>query len=263
MKIVTWNINSIRLRLSLLQKLVETHKPDIIALQETKVQNHLFPAAELRQMGYDYLFYAGQKSYNGVAIISKKNFSNSFSLDLYNEDKRHVAINIGGIEIHNFYVPAGGDIPDIQQNPKFKHKLEYINLMENWLIANRNTNNKLIIIGDLNIAPNEHDVWSSKQLRNIVSHTEIERAILKKLQASLNFIDSARHFVPLEQKLYTWWSYRNIDWQKSNRGRRLDHIWVSKNLQSNMLSVTSLSEARSWQQPSDHVPYMLTLSLPS
>ena len=158
-------------------------------------------------------------------------------------------------------MPSGGDIPDVNLNQKFKHKLEYINLMEEWIISNRTKNDKMILMGDFNISPHEHDVWSSRQLRNEVSHTDIERSMLIKLQNSLDFVDTARHFVPLSEKFYTWWSYRNINWQKSNRGRRLDHIWVSSNLKDKLLSVQAISIARDWLLPSDHVPYCIDIDI--
>ncbi|XVN43021.1 MAG: exodeoxyribonuclease III [Candidatus Rickettsia vulgarisii] len=261
MKMVTWNINSVRLRLNLLKKLIEEHQPDIIALQEIKTINDYFPYQDIKDMGYPYMHFSGQKSYNGVAIISKLPFTKQFSLELYNEDKRHVAVEVSEVEIHNFYVPAGGDIPDIELNEKFKHKLEYVKLAEEWFLENRSKDNKIVLMGDLNIAPYEHDVWSSKSLRNVVSHTDIERASLIKFQNSLGFIDTSRHIVPFDQKFYTWWSYRNKDWQKSNRGRKLDHAWTSTNLQDNILSINSLREARDWLQPSDHVPYFLNLKI--
>ena len=261
MKIVTWNINSIRLRIALLKQLIDEYTPDMIALQEIKTTNDFFPYQEVVNMGYKHVYFEGQKSYNGVAIISKFPFTNKFSLELYNSDKRHIAVEVQGIEIHNFYVPAGGDIPDVSINSKFKHKLEYIKLMQSWFSNNRNINSKIVVLGDLNIAPHEHDVWSSKQLRNVVSHTDIERYMLLELQSSLSFVDSARNFIPHDEKLYTWWSYRNVDWEKSNRGRRLDHIWTSSNLKDNMLSIGIVREARNWLQPSDHVPYFLQLQL--
>lgn len=259
MKIVTWNINSIRLRINLLKKLIDEQQPDIICLQEIKVEDLLFPLEALSQFGYKYLYYSGQKSYHGVAILSKVPADSNFSIELYNNDKRHIAVKIKDIEIHNFYIPAGGDIPDINENPKFRHKLEYIDLAQNWFTSNRSSKSKIILLGDLNIAPLEHDVWSSKQLKKVVSHTDVERKKLIDFQNSLSFIDSARHFTPIDQKLYTWWSYRNLDWLKSDRGRRLDHIWVSANLKHNMKSATTLKDTRSWAQPSDHVPYILEL----
>ena len=252
MKIITWNINSVRLRMSLLEKLINEYRPDIICLQEIKVEDILFPHQLLQQFGYQYIYYSGQKSYHGVAVLSKFPAEQNFCLSLYNEDKRHIAVKIKNIEIHNLYIPAGGDIPDIAQNLKFRHKLEYISLIQSWLATNRNISDKIILLGDLNIAPLENDVWSSKQLRN-------ERHNLITLQNSLKFVDSARYFTPADQKLYSWWSYRNIDWLKSNRGRRLDHIWVSENLKNQMKSVVSIIAARSWPQPSDHIPYMLEL----
>lgn len=260
MKIVTWNINSVRLRLALLNRLVNEEQPDIIALQETKVVDDLFPHEQIRAIGYPYLFYSGSKSYNGVAVISKIKPEISFPLKFYNDDKRHLAVKFRDIELHNFYVPAGGDIPDVDENPKFKHKLEYIALIQNWLTQNRHAQDKIVLLGDLNIAPLEHDVWSSRQLRNVVSHTDIERAALLDLQNSVNFIDSARYYTPPEQKFYTWWSYRNQDWQKSNRGRRLDHIWVTPPLQERLHAIKVLRDARDWPQPSDHVPYILELA---
>jgi exodeoxyribonuclease-3 len=261
MKIVTWNINSIRFRISLLKKLIDAYQPDIITLQETKVEDDLFPMQIIKDMGYRYIIYSGQKSYNGVAILSKFPFTDMLVLELYNNDKRHIAVKVNGIELHNFYVPAGGDIPDININLKFKHKLEYIKLMQKWLTSNRSLRDKIIITGDLNVAPHEHDVWSSRQLRKVISHTDIERSLLIELQNSLDFIDSARHFTPFNEKFYTWWSYRNVDWKKSNRGRRLDHIWLSRNLESELLAINALSHVRDWLQPSDHIPYCVTIRI--
>lgn len=257
MKIITWNINSIRLRFNLLRKVARQHKPDIIALQETKVTDELFPIEKVRELGYNYFCFAGEKSYNGVAILSKLPIDKTFSLEFYNSHKRHIAASIAGIEVHNFYVPAGGEIPDADTNPKFKHKLEYLEFMRSWFAQNRALNNRIIVCGDLNIAPHEHDVWSSVKLKNVVSHTPIERQKLIEVQNSLGFIDSARPFIPLDQKLYTWWTYRTIDWNAPDRGRRLDHIWLSRDMEPQLKTVLSLREARGWQQPSDHVPYIV------
>lgn len=259
MRIVTWNINSVRLRIDLIEKFTKENNPDILALQETKCPDDKFPLEKIKQMGFEHIVYSGQKSYNGVAILSKAPITNSFSIELCNDDKRHIAASINGYEIHNFYVPAGGDIPDIDENPKYKHKLEYVRQMEQWLKNNRSVEDKMVLLGDLNIAPHEHDVWSSRQLRNVISHTQPEREALLSLQSSMNFIDSGRHFVEMSDKLYTWWSYRNRDWQKSNRGRRLDHIWASYPVKENLKNIQVLSEARNWISPSDHVPYILDL----
>jgi len=262
MRIITWNINSVRLRINLLEKLCLEQEPDVICLQETKTEDKTFPLDEIQKMGYENVIYSGEKSYNGVAIISKHKISKHFSLNIYNENKRHICAKINDFEIHNFYVPAGGDEPDVSVNPKYKHKLEYVKLMQEWFASNRSKqHDKIILLGDLNIAPHEHDVWSSKQLRNVISHTDPERKALFSLQESFGFIDTGRHFTDLSEKLYSWWSYRNRDWKKSNRGRRLDHIWVSENLEDKLQDSISIPYARAWERPSDHVPCIVDLDV--
>lgn len=261
MKIITWNINSLRLRLDLLHRLTLKHQTDVICLQETKVRDELFPLKQIKEMGFDYVVFAGEKSYNGVAILSKFPITNSFSLNLCDHGKRHIAAVINDIEIHNFYIPAGGDIPDPELNPKFKYKLEYNIAAREWFIQNRKPKDNIILLGDLNIAPYEHDVWSSKQLSNVVSHTKVERELLIALCRSLDFIDTGRHFVSLDQKLYSWWSYRNQDWKKSNRGRRLDHIWVTKPLKNALISTHYDKDIRDEISTSDHIPCMIELKI--
>ncbi|HJK86751.1 MAG TPA: exodeoxyribonuclease III [Candidatus Megaira endosymbiont of Nemacystus decipiens] len=259
MKIVTWNINSIRLRLELIKIINEKYLPDVICLQETKVEDKFFPMEAINNMGFPHVVFRGQKSYNGVAILSKYPIINSFAVDLYNEDKRHICGRIKNIEIHNFYVPAGGDIPDESINPKFKHKIQFVKLMQDWFKNNRNKSDKIILLGDLNIAPHENDVWSTKQLRDVVSHTPIERSTLINFQKSFDFIDTGRHFIPQKEKLYSWWSYRNRDWKKSNRGRRLDHLWVSSNLAGDLIETYYDRDMRSSNRPSDHIPCLLKI----
>ncbi len=263
MIIVSWNINSVRLRIGLLQELIVKHNPDIICLQETKVVDELFPKQDILDLGYNYLKIKGQKSYNGVAILSKIEFKDDFSLKLADiDDARHISITLPqNIELHNFYIPAGGDEPDPVVNPKFAHKLAVVDYMDNWFRLNRKPQDKIIILGDFNIAPLEHDVWSHKQLLKVVSHTPIEVEKLNKLKSSLNWLDTARHFVPEKEKLYSWWSYRNKDWKKSNRGRRLDHIWVTRSLEANLVRQEIMKDMRDQASPSDHVPVIIELNL--
>jgi exodeoxyribonuclease-3 len=262
--VATWNINSLRLRQNLLHLLNAGLTPDVICLQETKVPDELFPADIGAATGFPHIIKRGMKSYNGVAILSRLPLTPvSTAPDWCGKgDCRHIAAAIstpsGPLTIHNFYVPAGGDIPDPATNPKFAHKLAFIEEARAHFAANAPT--RAILVGDLNIAPLENDVWSHKQLLTIVSHTPPET---EGLNAWMNtgFTDAVRHFVPADQKLYTWWSYRNRDWEASNRGRRLDHIWATPDLTPALRRHQILKQARNWEQPSDHVPVAVTLSL--
>ncbi len=262
MRIATWNINSVRLRLAQLKQLALEASPDIICLQETKVEDASFPLEALKSLGYPHIAFSGQKSYNGVAILSKSPFRSIEIHDVVkgSDHKRHIAVTLeSGIAIHNFYVPAGGDIPDREQNPAYGFKLDFVESMQRWsrLLAE---DQKVVLVGDLNIAPLEHDVWSSKQLRDVVSHTAPERERLMQLVATRQWCDVGRHFVPEPEKLYSWWSYRNRDWKKSNRGRRLDHIWVTPALSPSLKHYQTLIHARDWSSPSDHVPLIAELA---
>lgn len=263
MKIVSWNINSVRLRINLLAKLSNEQRPDIICLQETKVQDKDFPLEKIKEIGYPHVIFSGEKSYNGVAILSKLPLSDVQMMEFSGStNKRHISAALpDGTIVHNFYIPAGGDEPDVEINPKFKFKLEFVDYLTEFFAKNHKKTDKIIIVGDFNIAPFEHDVWSSKSLRKVVSHTVIERDKIGLLSKSLDWVDVARHFVPMEEKAYSWWSYRNRDWTKSNRGRRLDHIWITPELKSKLASYKVISDARSWEKPSDHAPIVAEINL--
>jgi exodeoxyribonuclease-3 len=263
MKIATWNINSVRLRENLLLKLLEDENIDIICLQETKTENQFFPTANFKKAGFNHLYFEGEKSYNGVAIISKTPLKNNKRVKIFNDDKRHVSTYVEtkniAFELHNFYIPAGGDIPDVKENPKFNHKLNFVDEAGEYFYKNHKANDNIIILGDFNIAPYEHDVWSHKQLLDVVSHTPIEVEKLSKFRESIDFLDVARKFVPENEKLYSWWSYRNKDWKKSNRGRRLDHIWVTGEIKNKLKKFEILNYTRDWKQTSDHVPVVIEI----
>ena len=257
MKIISWNINSLRLRLPLLAEFVKQNNPDIICLQEIKVEDSLFPLLDLRVLGYDYIEFSGEKSYNGVAIISRFPLKKIDVIDICNYGhRRHICATfqtkIGEVELHNFYVPAGGDIPDIVLNDKFDHKLKFVDFMRDFFAPKKEKN--IIILGDFNIAPLENDVWSHKQLLGVVSHTPIEVEKLNALKNFAEFIDVHRKFVDESQKLYSWWSYRALDPMKSNRGRRLDHIWATQSLRDVIQDAKIYVDYRIKNQPSDHVP---------
>ena len=253
MKIVSWNINSLRLRLPLLKKFVAENSPDVVCLQEIKVQDADFPLLEVKALGFDFVEFSGEKSYNGVAILSKFPLSKISKIDVLNYGhKRHISAKIKDVEIHNFYVPAGGDIPDVTLNDKFDHKLKFVDWMTEFFAQQKNK--KIIILGDMNIAPLEHDVWSHKQLLKIVSHTPIEVEKMENLRRGLGWIDTHRNFIDESQKLYSWWSYRAKDPLGANKGRRLDHIWATPNLKNQIKSMKIYRDFRAENQPSDHVP---------
>ena len=261
MRIATWNINSVRLRLPQVLRFIQEQKIDVMCLQETKTQDQFFPSDDFLKIGMSHQFFRGEKSYNGVAILSKIKFDENGYLNCCNKgDCRHISVKLGKeIELHNFYVPAGGDEPDIELNAKFKHKIDFLNEMKSYFIGDKKT--QKILVGDLNIAPLENDVWSHKQLINVVSHTPIETETLLDIIVSGEWIDVMREIVPYDQKLYSWWSYRNRNWEISNRGRRLDHVWVSKKLFPQVKSGVIHNETRSWERPSDHVPIVIDIDI--
>jgi exodeoxyribonuclease III len=266
LKVATWNINSVRLRIELVKKLLAEQNPDILCLQETKCPQGQFPAAPLRDMGYAHLAEFGQKGYHGVAIVSKLPFTASSSRDFCAKgDCRHIQVTVAGerpLTIHNLYVPSGGDEPDPKINEKFAHKLKFLDELESWFGGGAlKRGHDGIVVGDLNIAPLEHDVWSHKDLLKIVSHTPIETDGLKRVQKAGKWVDVMRQHVPADQKLYTWWSYRAKDWAESNRGRRLDHIWASPGLAAKSTKLEVIAETRGWTQTSDHVPVIATFDL--
>jgi exodeoxyribonuclease-3 len=265
MRIATWNINSLRLRLPLLRELADTLDPDVICLQETKVPDALFPAEAAAALGYPFVAFRGMKGYNGVAIFSRVGFEVSEDTPDWcaRGDCRHLKVLLdvrgGAVELHDFYVPAGGDLADRELNPKYAHKLDFVAEAQAYF-ATQPRLGRSILVGDLNIAPLEHDVWSHKQLLSVVSHTPPET---EGLTAWLHtgFVDAVRHFVPAEEKLFTWWSYRNRDWRASDRGRRLDHIWVTPDLVGALRAQIVLKNARDWPQGSDHVPVCVELEV--
>jgi exodeoxyribonuclease-3 len=265
LRVATWNVNSVRLRAEQAARFVDEHAPDVLCLQETKCPDDLFPTAAFRKLGYEHIAFHGQKGYHGVAtvarrpleIVEKRRFCGI-------EDSRHLSVRVkaGGkaLLLHNFYVPAGGDEPDPEINVKFRHKLDFVAEM-NAIRADHDDVSGSILVGDLNIAPLEHDVWSHKQLLKVVSHTPVETTNFEAMRAAGGWVDLMRHGVPLDQKIYTWWSYRAQDWAASDRGRRLDHVWSSPNLTSLFLDYEILREARGWDRPSDHVPVIARFNL--
>ncbi len=211
-------------------------------------------------MGYRYLVARGQKGYNGVAILSKLPIMDAGGRDFVGMGHaRHVAARLeSGVVIHNCYVPAGGDIPDRGVNEKFGQKLDFLTEMRDWFRWEKP--NGAILVGDLNIAPREDDVWSHKQLLKIVSHTPVEVEHLGAAQEAGGWVDVTRQDIPTGL-LYSWWSYRSSDWDAADKGRRLDHIWATPDIAAAAHSSRILRAVRGWAGPSDHVPVMATFDL--
>ncbi len=253
LKIASWNINSVRARIDLVQKFLTEEAPDILCLQETKVVDGTFPAAVFHGLGYTHQILCGQKMHHGVAILSKLPMREDDRLDWQaNGEARHVGVRLeSGIRLENVYIPAGGDVPDRSVNPKFGQKLDFIERMTRW---SEQCEMPTILVGDFNVAPLECDVWSHKQLLGVVSHTPIEVEALTQLQDSNEWVDLGRHFHPAPGRLHTWWSYRSPDWQKNDRGRRLDHMWATKDVAALATRHIVHESARNWDRPSDHVP---------
>jgi exodeoxyribonuclease III len=262
-RVSSWNINSVRLRFSLVARFLAEAKPDVLCLQEIKCRDEDFPCDGFVELGYPHIAVCGQAGYHGVATLSKLPLTplprESFC---GTTDSRHLGCTVqmpsARLAIHNIYVPAGGDIPDPAFNPKFKQKLAYLNALQTWHGAR---DGPALLVGDFNVAPLETDVWSHKQLLKVVSHTPVEVEALTKVQNNGPWVDLVRRFIPPEKKLYTWWSYRARDWEASDRGRRLDHIWGSESLAAKAKGAAVMKSARGWNGPSDHVPVTLDFEI--
>ena len=257
--IATWNINSVRLRAALVTRFLEAEAPDVLCLQETKVRDEKFPREPFEALGYAHMAIRGEPSYNGVAIVSKVPIEPLPHRDFCGKgDARHVAVTLpGGVGLHCLYVPAGGDVPDPDANPKFRHKLDFVAELGEW---GAELSGPQIAVGDLNIAPLETDVWSHKQLLKVVSHTPEEVAAFEAAQAAGGWTDVTRADIDPQEHLYSWWSYRNPNWATNDKGRRLDHIWA-RGIRHMPGTSRILKAWRGEEKPSDHVPVMATFDL--
>lgn len=266
LRVATWNINSVRIRTEQVKRFVEEVRPDVVCLQEIKCQDGEFPTEAFVEMGLPHLRVKGQKGWHGVATASRLPIEDAPILDLCREKHaRVVSAKVAGVEIHNFYIPAGGDTPDRELNKKFDHKLDYYERLTTAM-GRRDRKDPILLAGDFNIAPGEHDVWNHRHMLKVVSHTPIEIETAARLKASLDFTDLVRAAIPEPQKLFSWWSYRALDFRASNRGLRLDHLWASPGLlpaanKSGKVSSFVHDTAREWEKPSDHAPVVVDLDV--
>ena len=261
MLIATWNVNSIRTRLSQIIDWINQVNPDILCLQETKVTDESFPLEPFEKLGYSVEAY-GQKSYNGVAIISKikpQNSNKGFyisdqNVEIFSDQKRLISADINGIRIINVYVPNGSSL----DSDKFEYKINWLNSLASFLDEEEKKGNLICLMGDFNIAPSNSDIHDPEKYEGGIMASEKERHALDNVLKE-RFIDSFRIFEKSTGH-WTWWDYRNNSYEL-NKGWRIDHIYISKELSPKLKSCVIDSLPRSNLRPSDHAPVMINLDL--
>jgi len=250
MKIASWNVNSLKVRLPHVLLWLEKAKPDVLVLQETKSIDENFPAEDITAAGYQVV-YSGQKTYNGVAILCKEQYLiEDVVTDLPNLDdpqRRILAATINGIRILNLYVVNGAEVG----SEKFAYKLDWLEKVTNWVTEQSQQHKKMVILGDFNIAPDDRDVHNPKSWHERILCSTPERNALQKI-LDIGFIDSFRLFEQKERS-YSWWDYRSGGFDK-NMGLRIDLILVSQMLTEQCIASYVDSEPRAWERPSDHAP---------
>ncbi len=264
MLIATWNVNSVRTRLSQIINWINQVNPDILCLQETKVIDNDFPIKPFEELGYKVIAF-GQKSYNGVAIISKiesENVTKGFSgflgdqndLNKFEDQKRLITADIKGVKIINVYVPNGSSL----HSEKFDYKINWLNCLSSFLDKQEKKNELICLLGDFNIAPSNKDIHNPQRYEGGIMASEIERNALKNVLKG-RLIDSFRIYEK-NTGHWSWWDYRNNAYEL-NKGWRIDHIYISKALTSKLKSCVIDSNPRGNLQPSDHAPVMINLDL--
>ena len=264
MLIATWNVNSIRTRLSQIIDWINQVNPDILSLQETKVIDKSFPVEPFEKLGYSVEVY-GQKSYNGVAIISKikaenikkgfYDYSNSHqNIEVFQNQKRLISADINGIKIINVYVPNGSSL----ESDKFEYKINWLNSLASFLDEQEKKGELICLMGDFNIAPSNLDIHDPKKYEGGIMASEIERKALNNVLKG-RLIDSFRIFEK-NTGHWSWWDYRNKAYEL-NKGWRIDHIYISKELSPKLKSCVIDSLPRGNLRPSDHAPVMINLDM--
>ncbi|MBL8643114.1 MAG: endonuclease/exonuclease/phosphatase family protein [Rhodospirillaceae bacterium] len=265
LRIVSWNVNSIRKRIGQLEKLTDAHAPDVICLQETKANDTAFPFEAMRALGFAHIAAYGYGGYNGVAILSKHPLKDVVCHTRRGKrDGRHIsavvrAKNAPPVSVHSLYVPAGGEAPDPRINSKFADKLSFIDCAADYFAAEYGFRDAVVLTGDLNIAPLPSDVWDHHKMQKRIGHTDYDIAALDRLKRSLNWTDAVREIIPPDDPVFTWWSYRQSEFKVDSKGWRLDHIWVSPGLKGSIQSAEVLVDVRHWTPASDHAPVLVKL----
>lgn len=246
--IATWNVNSINTRLPHVTKWLLEYQPDVLAIQETKTLDSNFPSQAFHDINYQVI-YAGQKAYNGVAIVSRVPVAEIVTSlpDFEDEQKRIIAATVADIRLINIYVPNG----QMVGSDKYQYKLRWLNALQRYLQQQLTQYKKLLLVGDYNIAPEDRDVYDPKALEGQVLVSPLERqAFFSLLECGL--CDTFRLFEH-EKVIYSWWDYRALAMQ-FNRGLRIDHILANTALSAQCVSCSIDKSPRKWPQPSDHAP---------
>jgi len=249
MKIATWNVNSIRARIERLRAWLTAQAPDVICLQETKVEDQAFPASELESLGY-YVTAHGQKTYNGVAILARQplvDIVRGFDDGVADAQARFLVARVGEIRVGSLYVPNGQSVG----SDKFAYKLAWLQRWRAWLAAHADAGAPLVLCGDINIAPEDRDVYDPEAWHNQVMCHPDERAALGDV-CRWGLVDVFRRLNP-DSNQYSWWDYRQLSFPK-NRGLRIDHILCTETMATRCRSVAIDREARKGEAPSDHAP---------
>ena len=248
MKIASWNVNSLNVRLPQVLKWLESARPDVLALQETKLSDEKFPAGEIEAAGYHVVF-SGQKTYNGVALLSKQPIDEVITdlPGLEDPQRRILGATIGGVRILNLYVVNGQEVG----TEKFNYKLEWLAKVYDYIAKDMKQHERYVILGDFNIAPADADVYDPQAWEERILCSTPEREALQRI-LSLGFSDSFRLFKQ-ETEQFSWWDYRMNAFRR-NRGLRIDLILVNKALVGQCRSSVIDKAPRSWERPSDHAP---------
>lgn len=255
MKIATWNVNSIRVRLPQVLEWLKKENPDVLCLQETKITDEDFTLAAIREAGY-HAVYCGQKSYNGVATLSRvpsENVVNALP-DAGDNQKRLLAATIGGVRVINVYVPNGEEVG----SEKYSYKLSWLKALEKFIARELKSHPHLVLLGDYNIAPEERDVHDPKRWEGHVLFSDKERAAFQRLMQH-GLTDTFRQFDQPE-KSFSWWDYRAGAFHR-NHGLRIDHILCSAALAPKCRGCRIDIEPRKHERPSDHAPVIAEFDL--
>ncbi len=251
MKIATWNVNSIRAREERALAWLAKEQPDILCLQELKLEDEKFPTLAFKALGYDSATF-GQKTYNGVAILSRAPITEverGFEDGVDDAQARFIAATTSGLRVLSAYMPNGESIA----SEKFRYKLTWFERLAAWL-GPRMARGNTLLLGDFNVAPGDLDVHSPAVLTGSLLCSEPERAAYRKLLA-LGFTDALRHLHPNE-RIYSWWDYRMLGFPK-NRGLRIDHVLITADLVPRLTRGWVDREERKGKQPSDHAPVLV------